>query len=111
MTCVGSSRSVLVADGNKIKLIFSAVKLYSTMESMDHYYEEYVSKRQEELAELEEYLGKEFMEKITEWEAEQFRQYARQLEQGSKEEHIEALKQEAEQEWKEELAEREKETK
>ena len=93
------------------------------MESMDHYYEEYVSKRQEELAELEEYLGKEFMEEVTEklaedvaqkiieWEEERFRQYAQELEQASNEGQIEALKKEAEQEWKEELAEREKETK
>jgi hypothetical protein len=80
------------------------------MESMDHYYEEYVSKRQEELAELEEYLGKEFMEEVTEklaedvaqkiieWEEERFRQYAQELEQASNEGQIEALKKEAEQE-------------
>jgi len=61
------------------------------MDFQDASYEEYVSKRQEELAELNDILGEEIAEEVVEkvaeqlaqelWEAEQFTQYAQHLEE------------------------------
>ena len=77
--------------------------LGNTMDYLDSCYEEYASKRQEELDELEE---------IAKAEAEELAEYERQLEEIGRT-YIEDLKQalddEAEQEWQEELRERVKE--
>lgn len=80
-------------------------------ERLDSYYAEYVSQRHEELEDIaKEAEAKEDEAKQSEEEAEQLAEYQRQMEESGRtyiQDTEEAMREEAEQEWQEELRYRE----